>query len=469
MRREIENIILIEVDSDEQRAAVLRGKYVQELLIERTDAPSKVGNIYYGRVAVVNNAIKAAFVNIGLGRNCFLPLSEYPGEIKAGNTVFVQISKDEIGSKPYRLTGFISVVGRFLIFIPNSPRGGISKHISEKEERARLRKFIDDLKSKYGGAWILRTCAYGRSGKEIFSDASHLNAIWKTIKKVSSKNQKIGLVFRPDVFTTKALRELLNAKTTKILVEPQEEFDRAKKYIKNVAPEKKGCLKFNKSRQSLFQIYGVENLIRNLTKPKISLHSGGEIVIQSTEALTAIDVNSKGFKKKVPGEQAAFITNKEASVEIMRQLRLRNIGGIIVCDLIDMRNPLHKKEIYDTMFKGASFDRAKIDILALNRLGLIEITRQRIEDNILEKITAKCRHCEGSGRQLSPRTMFIRIKRHILRSRESFKGSTLNIFVHPSVAEMFDESAEEKLSKAIGCRLRIRADYKVSEQEYEIE
>lgn len=469
MRREIENLILIEVDSDEQRAAVLYGKYVQELLIERTDAPSKVGNIYYGHVAVVNNAIKAAFVNIGLGRNCFLPLSEYPGEIKAGDTVFVQISKDEIGSKPYRLTGFISVVGRFLIFIPNSPRGGISKHISEKEERARLRKFIDDLKSAYGGAWILRTRAHERNRKEIFSDATHLNAVWKTIKKASSENKKTGLVFCPDVFTTKALRELLNAKTAKILVEPQEEFERAKKYIKNVVPEKKGCLKFNKSRQSLFQMYGVENVIRNLTKPKILLQSGGEIVIQSTEALTAIDVNSKGFKKKVPGEQAAFITNKEASVEIMRQLRLRNIGGIIVCDLIDMRNPLHKKEIYDTMLKGASFDRAKIDILPLNRLGLIEITRQRIEDNILEKITTKCRHCEGSGRQLSPKTMFIRIKRHILRSCESFKGSTLNIFVHPSVAEMFDDSAEEKLSKAIGCRLRIRADYKVSEQEYEIE
>jgi len=469
MRREIENTILIEIDSDEKRAAVLHGKYVQEMLIERSDEPSKIGSIYYGKVAVVNKAIRAAFVNIGLGRNCFLPLSEYPGEIKADDTVFVQISKDEIGNKPFRLTGYISVVGRFLIFIPNSPRGGISKHISEKEERTRLRKFIDDLKSRYGGAWILRTCADGRSGREIFSDAAHLSAVWKNIGKAASKNKKTGLVFQPDVFTTKALRELLNAKTTKIFVEPRNEFARAKDYIKKVAPEKKACLKFHKSRQSLFQIYGVENVIRNLTKPKISLYSGGEIVIQSTEALTAIDVNSRGFKKKVTGEQAAFITNKEASVEIMRQLRLRNIGGIIVCDLIDMKNPLHKKEIYDTMSREASFDRAKTDILALNRLGLIEITRQRIEDNILEKITSKCRHCDGSGRQLSPRTMFIRIKRHILRSRERFSGSTLNIFVHPTVSEMFDESSVDELSRATGRRIRIRADYKVSEQEYEIE
>ena len=468
-RKETNNIILIEVDGDERRAAVLSENSVQEIIIERIEESSRIGNVYYGRVAVVNEAIHAAFVDIGQGRNCFLPLSDYPKSIKKGDSVFVQIAKEEISGKPARLSGYISIPGRFLIYMPNSSKGGVSRNILDVAERDRLRGELEGLKKNKPGAWIVRTQSAGRKSSEIASDAGRLIEIWDKIQKFSSQGAP-GIVYRMEEFTQKILRELLNNKTDKIIIEPESEFEKAKKFLKAVAPDKLSCLRPNKDERSPFQIYGVENVIRGLTMPSVGLPSGGEIVIQSTEALTAIDVNSRGFKKKGSVEETSFVTNKEAAREIMRQIRLRNIGGIIVADLIDMERALHKKEIYDIMFTEASYDRAKIRIFPLNRLGLIEITRQRLEDNILKKITSRCDHCDGSGRQLSPRTMFIRIKRHLGRSnRGDFKGATLNIFVHPAVAEMFGEKDIDELIESTGKRIRIRADYKISEQEYEIE
>ncbi|MBA3065801.1 Rne/Rng family ribonuclease [bacterium] len=469
LRKETKNIILIEVDADEKRAAYLRGNDVQELIIERTEEPARIGDIYYGKVSGVNDAIHAAFVDIGVGRNCFLPFSDYPEKMKKGDRVFVQIAKDEIKTKPARLTGYISVPGRFLIFMPNSQRGGVSKNITERQERLRLKKTMEDLKSSFGGAWISRTQASGRPEKEIISDGTFLAAVWKEIEIEKSKDIKTGPVYCMQDFTPKIIREMLNDKTNAVYVEPDAEFEKAKMYLKRIAPDQKAVLAANSENRSLFEIYGVEKVIRNLTKPSVSLPSGGEIVIQSTEALTAIDVNSKGFKKKGSVESTSFLTNKEAAKEIMRQIRIRNIGGIIVCDLIDMEKSLHKQEIYDIMKEEASFDRAKIDILPLNRLGLVEITRQRLEDNILEKVSVKCSHCDGSGRVLSPLTMLIRIKRHLMKNKNNLQGVSVNIFVHPTVADMFTEEAIDALSLATGKRIRMRADYKISEQEYEIE
>ncbi len=469
LRKEVKNIILIEVDADEKRAAYLRGREVQELIIERKEEPSRIGDIYYGRVSGVNNAIHAAFADIGAGRNCFLPFSDYPEEIKKGARVFVQIAKDEIKTKPARLTGYISVPGRFLIFMPNSHRGGVSKNITDRKERFRLKKIMGELQSGFGGAWIARTQASGRPEKEIKSDGKFIASVWHQIEKEKVKDIKTGQVYCMQDFIPKILREMLNDKTNAVYVEPAAEFEKAKSYLKQTAPDRKAVLASNKEKRSLFEIYGVEKVIRDLTKPTVALPSGGEIVIQSTEALTAIDVNSKGFKKKGSVEDTSFLTNKEAAKEIMRQIRLRNIGGIIVCDLIDMEKSLHRKGIYDIMKEAASFDRAKIDILPLNRLGLVEITRQRLEDNILEKVSVKCSHCDGSGRVLSPRTMLIRIKRHLMKNKKSIHGVSVNIFVHPSVADMFTEDAIDALSEATGKRIRIRADYKISEQEYEIE
>ena len=183
MRRERENIILIEVDRDEHRAAVLYGKKVYELIIERTNEPSKLGNVYSGTVRSVKKSINAAFVDIGIGRNCFLPLSECPAEVKEGSPVFVQVSKDEIGAKPARLSGYISVPGRFIIYMPNSSRGGVSRNIADRGERMRLREILNSVKMNFGPAWILRTQAEGGSQKEIFADARHLVEIWKQIKK----------------------------------------------------------------------------------------------------------------------------------------------------------------------------------------------------------------------------------------------------------------------------------------------
>ncbi|MBU2528630.1 Rne/Rng family ribonuclease [bacterium] len=469
-RQEVKNIILIEVDADEKRAAYLRGHEVQELIIERKEEPSRIGDIYYGLASGINNAIHAAFVDIGIGRNCFLPFSDYPEAIKKGERLFVQIAKDEIKTKPARLTGYISVPGRFLIFMPNSTRGGVSKNITDRKERFRLKKIMEELKSVHGGAWIARTQASGRTEEEIKSDGEFAASIWRDIEKEKISDIKTGQIYCMQDFTPKILREMLNDKTDAVYVEPIEELEKAKKYLKQIAPDKKAFLTSDeKDNRSLFEMYGIEKVIRELTKPSVALASGGEIVIQSTEALTAVDVNSKGFKKKGSVEDTSFWTNKEAAKEIMRQIRLRNIGGIIVCDLIDMEKSLHRKEIYDIMKEAASFDRAKIDILPLNRLGLVEITRQRLEDNILEKVSVKCSHCDGSGRVLSPLTMLIRIKRHLMKNRKNLHAVSVNVFVHPTVADMFTEDAIDALAASTGKRIRIRADYKISEQEYEIE
>ncbi|MCD6423126.1 MAG: Rne/Rng family ribonuclease [Elusimicrobia bacterium] len=470
MRQVSDNIILIEVDSDEKRAAQIYNSLVQELFIERQDSPSLIGNIYRGTVKTINSALEAAFVDIGIGRDCFLPFSEYPEKLTKEMDVVVQIKKDEIGGKPPRLSGFISISGRNLVFIAGKFTGGISKNIEGKTERIRLAKLREKIKRKFEGTWILRTHANGKSESQIYFEAKTIFQTWQKIQKEISKKKGTGLVFVLYDFTERVLKELVNSKTKKIIIEPKSEFKKAYNFIKHFIPEKKKTVFLNKNKKSLFELWGVENTIKTLTKPFQKLPSGGEIIIQATEALTTIDVNSGSFKKNLSSDEMAFIINKEAAREIMRQLRLRNIGGIIVCDFIDMKKTSDKKKLFDKIKFEASFDRAKIDILPPNKMGLVIISRQRISDNILEKITTPCDCCGGSGKHLSPKTVFIQVKRHLLKNREKFERNLpINIFVHPTVADLFDRKTIAILSKELKRDLRVRSDYKIRKEEFKIE
>jgi len=470
LRQVADNIILIEVDPDEKRAAQIYNSLVQELFIERDDAPSLIGNIYRGVVKTVNSALAAAFVDIGIGRDCFLPLSDYPEKLTKGAEVIVQIKKDEIGGKPPRLSGFISISGRNLVFIAGKFTGGISKNIEDKAERIRLVKLREQIKRKFSGTWILRTYANGKKESQIYFEAKTIFNTYLKIQKEITKKKGIGLIFVLYDFTERILKELVNSKTKKIIIEPKSEFKKAYNFIKHFIPEKKKTVFLNKNRKSVFESWGIENTIKTLTKPFQKLPSGGEIVIQATEALTTIDVNSGSFKKNLSSDEMAFIINKEAASEIMRQLRLRNIGGIVVCDFIDMKKTQYKKKLFDKIKFEASFDRAKLDILPPNKLGLVIISRQRLTDNILEKITTPCDCCGGSGKHLSPKTVFIQAKRYLLKNREKLDSNLpVNIFVHPAVADLFDTKTIAKLSKELRRDLRVRSDYKIRKEEFKIE
>ena len=466
MRREI----LVDIAEDEVRIALVEDGHLVELFIERTEEKSIVGNIYQGRVANVLKGIRSAFIDLGLERNAFLPLVDLPPdkrEIKRGDRLLVQVVKEPIGDKGAKASTRISLPGRFLVFMPNVEHIGISRKIVNDEERRRLREIINEI-TPPGAGFVVRTEASGHHKKDLIRECKYLLNLWQMIKK---KKESIGegyLVHKAFGLIFYVVRELFTEEVDTLIINSHAEYKQVRNYVKMMDPHLLRKAHLHKRKSPLFEAHNLESQISKMKDQKIILPCGGSIIIEQGEALTAIDVNTGRFAGGESLEETAFLANCQAAEEIMRQVLLRNIGGLIIIDFIEMKQKKHREKVMNILHQQSLRDKAKIDLLPITKLGLVEMSRQRRRESIINTLCQPCPYCGGSGLVFSEKTMFIMIKKEILRAATQTGDKCLNIFMNPRIAPLFDEKRVERISKITGKMIKIRPDYKLHVEEFKV-
>ncbi len=455
MRKEI----LVTVDMDETRAAVLEDGELVEVFIERPVHQRIVGNIYKGKVENVLPGMQAAFVDIGLERNSFLYVddalpgrAEVEGEevssgkpvqkltikdiVKPGQEIVVQVAKEPIGTKGARVTRNLTLPGRFLVLMPQVDYIGVSRRIADEKERDRLKQLAQRVKPQ-GMGLIVRTVAEGAGEDELAQDAAFLEKLWYRISDRTKTAGAPTLIHRDPSLVHRLVRDGLDDTVSLFMIDSREEYQRALETLEIHAPHLKDRLKlYTRADQSLFDFHGVEMELEKALKKRVWLKSGGYIVIDQTEALTAIDVNTGKFVGTTNLADTVFKTNIEAAKEIARQLRLRDIGGIIIIDFIDMEITDHRQKVIQTLELELKRDRTRANVLGLTQLGLVEMTRKKSRQNLDEAMTRPCPYCEGRGKLFSEETMAHRVRAEIRRILKQSSSEALLMEVHPSVAAL---------------------------------
>ncbi|HSM16851.1 MAG TPA: Rne/Rng family ribonuclease [Gemmatimonadales bacterium] len=529
MKREI----LISAGLRETRVAILEDDRLVEILYDEPDRRRTVGNIYLGRVDAVLPGIQAAFVDIGQEKSAFLHASDLlepeededpadapdvevddaDGEadtaqppaassgrrrrgrgrgngnggrrepksrralpniqdvLSKGEMVLVQVTKEPIGTKGCRVTRQVSLPGRFLVYMPFASRVGISRKIADREQRAKLREMVSKLLPKNAGGVIVRTVAEGVTEAHFRREIDSLIKLWKKIKRKQSFVRAPSLVQRETSLTRGIIRDLFSDKVDALHVDTKEVFNEIGQYLKQVDPELMSRVHLYKSREPLFDKYDIEMEIRELFKPRCELPTGGSIIIQPTEALVSIDVNTGRYTGKKDPEKTILRTNVEAAREIARQIRLRDIGGIIVCDFIDMESKANRDRVLNELRSNLGRDRARTKAFAVSELGLIEMTRQRVRPSLWHSHTTSCPTCGGIGRVFRPEIVTRRLERALRRAGNEQREPKLAVRIHPEVALYLAEE-EPKLLKGImretGLDIEIRDDPMIKLDEFRL-
>ncbi|HIC86170.1 MAG TPA: Rne/Rng family ribonuclease [Desulfobacterales bacterium] len=420
------------VEQEEFRVAVVKDGLLEEFFIETSTGEDKTGNIYKGIIEKVEPSLQACFVNIGLEKNGFLSASEIHPEyfstthtfkgdkpppieklIKKGQEVLVQITKEMPGRKGAHLTTYISLASRFLVLTPGRPNGGISKKIQDKRERERLKALMSQMKLPQGVGYIVRTAALGQKKRELSKDLNRLLRMWNEIKKRVEVSPPLTLIYQEQDVCLRALRDYFTPDIHEILVDDKETYSKVKAYMKIISPRYQRRVKLYKDPLPIFDKYDIESQIETIFSNHVNLKSGGYIVINPTEALISIDVNSgKGMLGK-DLETLAFRTNLEAAREIARQIRLRDMGGLIVIDFIDMKDRSHIRQVEKVLREEIRKDKAKIDMTHISKFGLLELTRERLRPPIESRRYETCPHCQGRGLVQSVEAASISVLRRI--------------------------------------------------------
>lgn len=391
------------------RLAITENDELAEVYIGKTRKKSVVGNIYVGRITAVLPGMSAAFVDIGVGKNALLYLQDLvlmedgsrvkPRKIgkalKQNDTIIAQVTKDPMQSKGARITTNLSLPGRLMVYMPQSNRSGVSRRLPEKE-RERLRKISKGMKPEKGSI-IIRTAAMKAKNKELQSDLEYLLEQWKDVQVKIGKAKPPSAVYTEPELAIRVIRDNLTQDFARVLVDTQAEFKRIRKYVGTACPEIRNRVELYKGEEPLFKKFGIERGIEAALRRKVGLPSGGHIVIDKAEALTAIDVNTGSFTGKKSLEETVLKNNLEAAVEVVKQLRLRDIGGIIVIDFIDMEKEENRARVMETLEKELAGDRTKTQVVTLSELGLVEMTRKNVTDGIAETLGKTCPRCEGRG------------------------------------------------------------------------
>lgn len=407
--KKIKREMLISYKEGQCRLAVLEDGGLAEIYLEKRRKRSIVGNIYMGRITSVLPGMSSAFVDIGVGKNALLYLQDLvtmedgshvrPRKIgKALNqndSIVVQVTKDPMQSKGARLTTYLSLPGRMMVYMPQSSRSGISRRLPEKE-RERLRKIARELRPEQGST-IIRTAAARARKKDLQADLDYLLQQWAGIQEKLKKAKPPTPIYSEPDLAVRVVRDNLTADFGNVLVDSKEELGRIVDYLATAAPDLKDRVRLYDDKEPLFSRYGVDRGIEAALRRKVSLPSGGHIVIDEVEALTAIDVNTGSYTGKKSLEHTVLKTNLEAAVEVVRQLRLRDIGGIIVIDFIDMENKENRETVLETLEKELKKDRTKTQIVTLSRLGLVEMTRKNVTEGLVGTLGRTCQKCEGRG------------------------------------------------------------------------
>ncbi len=454
--------ILINVSEGEEcRIALVENGKLQELYMERTSSTSHVGNIYKGRVTNVEPSIQAAFVDFGLGRNGFLHISDlmptYFGEhgediqesvgrkmarrdrppiqrcLRRGDSIIVQIIKEGIGTKGPTLSTYLSIPGKILVMMPGMGRMGVSKKIEDETERRRLRHILDSLKPPKDAAFIIRTAGVGKTKLEIERDLKYLTRLWETLKKKEKEPGPVEVYTEGDL-VTRTVRDVFTPDVDVIVIDNKDVAKRVKDVIKISNPRTKNKVELYEEPVPLFHKYGIEREIELMYSRHVPLPSGGSLVIDSTEAVVAIDVNSGKFRDHSDAETTAFKTDMEAADEIPRQLKLRDLGGVIICDFIDLRYERHRRDLEMRLHENFKNDRAKTKVLRMSQFGIIELTRQRMRPSLKRSIYFDCPHCKGAGLVKTPESMSLDIMRKLGIALHDLKVVRAQLSIYPEVA-----------------------------------
>jgi ribonuclease G len=494
MKREI----LISAAPQETRVAILEDDVLVEFMIDRPEAERIVGDIYLGQVEAVLPGIQAAFVDIGTEKAAFLHVSdvvrdgteedddedddaEHNGKsrryppiqdlVKKGERLIVQATKEPIGTKGPRVTTQISLPGRFLVFMPYSNHVGVSRKIEDREERARLRALAKEIVPEDAGGVIIRTVGEELT-REIFErEFKTLVNTWKKIQRRAKSSRPPALIHREAKLTRGIIRDVFTEKVDALTIDSKEVYNEVKQYLEGVDPELLNRVNLYTDPVPLFDKYGIEDAIREAFQRRVDLPSGGYIIIEPTEALVSIDVNTGRYTGKKDPEQTILKTNLDAARQIARQLRLRDIGGIIVCDFIDMESKANQDRVLQELRTYLNRDRARTRAFQVSELGLIQMTRQRVRPSLFQSLTIPCTHCGGTGRVFTPETVVRRVERAIRRVAGEGIEKRVMIRVHPQVALHILEEEPiflKRLQKTFKLDLDIRDDPLMRQDEFRL-
>ncbi|HZE19703.1 MAG TPA: Rne/Rng family ribonuclease [Candidatus Angelobacter sp.] len=498
MRREI----VINAGNHETRIAILEEKDLVEVMVERPESQRRVGDIYKGRVNAVLPGMQAAFVDLGLEKTAFLHASDlHPSEddvdelfddeeedgkedgekggggrggrwrrdepvpriedaLQKGQEILVQITKEPIGTKGPRVTTQVSLPGRYLVLMPGHDHIGVSRKIEDRQERARLKALIKDIRPK-GSGLIVRTVGAERGKKEFQDDIKYLEQLWAKVDKTSQRAKAPAILHREMELTTGLIRDIFTEDVAQLVIDSKEEYKEILEYLKTYVPELSSRIKLYRGQEPIFDHFGIEAELEKAMDRKVWLKRGGYITIDQTEALVAIDVNTGRFTGKKNQEDTIFKTNVEAAEEIARQLRLRDLGGIIVLDFIDMEIEANKKAVLETLRSRLKRDRSRTKAFAVSDLGLVEMTRQRQRPSLATYFNQDCPECGGTGKVLSLASATIRIERMLRRVGLRAKEKVLLLRVHPDLAvHLVEQNSDllENLERAYKFRIEIRDD-----------
>ena len=463
------------LEGHECRIAIVDGGRLQELYVERSRSASHVGNIYKGRITNVEAAIQAAFVDFGLGQNGFLHISDlhpryFPkgkatdsesvGQkrphhhrppiqecFKRGQEVIVQMTKEGIGTKGPTLTTYLSIPGRLLVMMPGMSRLGVSRKVEDDDLRSKAKATLEELKLPPEMGFIVRTAGIGRPKREMQRDLNYLLRLWKDVDKLAKEMKAPAEIYQESDLVIRTLRDIYNSEIKRIICDSAEDAHKVKRFLDMAVPRGKHVVEVYAGTAGLFSDYGLENEIERMYARRVDLVSGGSLVIDQAEALVAIDVNSGKFREHSDAETTALKTDLEAAREIARQLRIRDLGGQIVIDFIDLRDDRHCRELERELREAIKPDRAKTKILRMSQFGIVEMTRQRVRPSLKESICRMCAHCDGAGVVKSEESQTIHIMRSLQHLCANDSIASVDVAVTPTVAHHLNNLHRTQLAE----------------------
>ena len=479
--------ILVNITPQETRVAILENGMVHEIYIERRRSKGLVGNIYKGRVARVLPGMEAAFIELGLERAAFLHVSDVAQSrqngngggiphishvLREGQELLVQVIKDPLGTKGARLTTNITIPSRYLVFMPNSTNVGVSSRIESDEERERLRNMLlsqDERATDTG--YIIRTAAEIATTESIASDITYLNRVWEAVNS-KAKDAPAGTVVHKDLpLYLRVLRDMVDEDLEKIRVDSRETYSIMKEFAQTYVPEVTDVIEHYPGERPIFDLHGVEDEIQKGLERKVHLKSGGHLVLDQTEAMTTIDVNTGGFVGNRNLEETIFKTNLEAAQAIARQLRLRNLGGIVILDFIDMVEEEHKRQVMRALEKALEKDHARTQVCEVSTLGLVEMTRKRTRESLEHVLCTVCPTCEGRGTVKSAETICYEIFREILREARQFDARELLVLASQDVVDLLVDEESGSLAELedfIAIPIKFQVEAMFNQEQYDV-
>jgi ribonuclease G len=487
--------LFINVDVPETRVALVEGGKVVEFHIERAAERSIEGAVYLGKVQRVLPGMQASFIDIGLDRAAFLQLNDAmrfleemiaetgdgdAGKAKGaghrsirdllreGQEVLVQVNKAPIGTKGARVTPNITLPGRTLVYLPNVGHVGISRRIDDPQERARLRAIVAAHRGDDDGGFICRTASGGRTEAAIVAEMEGLRAEWAAVQEQRGKRAAPALLRQDHDLVIRAFRDLVGGPVDRVIVDDAEAFERLGRYAARFMPEVASAIELYGGEEPIFDAYGIEEELKRALQRRVPLPSGGSIVIDQAEALTAIDVNTGKFTGKRNFEETILRNNLEAATEIAYQLRFRNIGGLIIIDFIDMESPQHREQVYEMLLQVLRHDKARTTVKEISELGLLEMTRKRTRESLGRTLHEPCWYCDGTGAVRSKRSVCYEILRELRREMAGRPAQRFVVVVHPAVRDALlgtEKTYVDRLTRKLGVTLRIdvEAEYHVEQ------